>query len=53
LRLKEQMDKLEMLASPFNNKPDPFFEGLMKLSPEEADVSQTFFNLLKINVKIN
>jgi hypothetical protein len=36
-RLKEQLEKLELLASPFD-KRDTFLEGLMKLSPEEADV---------------
>uniref|UniRef100_A0A915M1C9 MATH domain-containing protein n=1 Tax=Meloidogyne javanica TaxID=6303 RepID=A0A915M1C9_MELJA len=36
-RLKEQIAKLELIASPFE-KPDPLLlEGIMKLSPEEAD----------------
>jgi hypothetical protein len=35
--LKEQLEKLELIASPFD-KPDPFLDGLMKLSPEDADV---------------
>uniref|UniRef100_A0A183CFP5 MATH domain-containing protein n=1 Tax=Globodera pallida TaxID=36090 RepID=A0A183CFP5_GLOPA len=35
-RLKDQIAKLEMIASPFE-KHDPFLEELMKIDPKEAD----------------